>query len=447
MAETATSTESLCPVCLAVVPATRSRSGQDVVLSGSCPEHGPWGTTVWRGSPTVEEWTARCDDPLGATCDCSPGASSSSITGCAPAVTCTAVVEATRRCNLRCPVCFAESSSTTREPDPPMDEVESLLRDLHDSSGPVNVQLSGGEPTVRADLPSLVARAARIGFPLLQLNSNGILLADDPDLARRLAEAGLDSVFMQFDGLSDDSSRTIRGRPLLEMKRRAIERCADAGLSVVLVPTVIPGVNDDELGAILRFAAEWSPSVRGVHFQPVTYVGRHLRAGAKGLRRLTLPETLALLEAQSAGQVRAEHFRPSPCEHALCSFRARYWVNPVGRLTVVGRAAEAPGRSDHRESPARRAVRATSRQWGSLPARPAGKPQDDLDRFLHEADRILTISGMLFQDAWSIDLRRVERCCVHAVVPGRGRVPFCLWNLTAADGKRLYPRTELLSPR
>jgi hypothetical protein len=99
-----------------------------------------------------------------------------------------------------------------------------------------------------------------------------------------------------------------------------------------------------------------------------------------------------------------------------------------------------------------RAIAATSRQWraGQSATRSCGctsepavsaAPADSLDRFLEDADRILCISGMLFQDAWSIDLERIRRCCVHSVVPGRGLVPFCLWNLTGEDGTRLYPRS------
>jgi hypothetical protein len=112
-------------------------------------------------------------------------------------------------------------------------------------------------------------------------------------------------------------------------------------------------------------------------------------------------------------------------------------VRDRGRLELVRSAppccASEPGDT------ARRAIAATSRQWGPRPG-PADDHVDDLGRFLDAADRILSISGMVFQDAWNIDLERVRRCCVHAVVPDRGLVPFCLWNLTSESGRRLYPR-------
>ena len=452
--------ETVCPVCLRKVGAVRTTAGDEVAIEGDCPEHGPWRTPIWRGPPSLAEWapSARTGS---LDCGCSParglpgGARSAGEPddhqngaaecpkGCGLCAdheqsTCTAVVEVTRRCNLRCPVCFAECSPDVQSADPGVDSLRALFRELFLTAGPVNVQLSGGEPTVRDDLPAVVAVAVQTGFTFVQLNTNGLRLAAEPGYAESLRAAGLDSVFLQFDGLAEHTWRSIRGRPLLDEKCRAIERCAGAGLAVVLVPTVVPGLNDGELGAILRFAAQRSPTVRGVHFQPVTRVGRY---PADAGDRLTLPEVLRALEQQTRGGVRATDFQPNSCEHPWCSFRGRFWVRSDGRLEAFRASTEpvAVADSDARQV-APRAVAATSRQWGPLPARTVAEPQDELDRFLAEADRILTVSGMLFQDAWNVDLERLRRCCVHAVVPGAGRVPFCLWNLTSATGQRMYAR-------
>ncbi len=209
----------------------------------------------------------------------------------------------------------------------------------------------------------------------------------------------------------------------------------------MLVPTLVPGVNDYEVGSLVRLAAQWAPVVRGVHLQPVSYFGRYIRGDRP---RLTLPEVLRALESQTGGEVQATDFGPSGCEHVACSFRARYWVRDGGRLELVrtapSRCSPDPGDEAHR------AIAATSRQWGGRQesggkgTRSPEASSDDLGRFLEAADRMLSISGMLFQDAWNIDLARIRRCCVHAVVPERGLVPFCLWNLTSASGRRLYPR-------
>ena len=232
--------------------------------------------------------------------------------------------------------------------------------------------------------------------------------------------------------------RALRGRPLLAEKLRAVERCAEAGLAVVLVPTIVPGVNDHELGDLVRLAVAWPGVVRGLHLQPISYFGRY---PGDERPRLTLPEILRRFEDQTEGVVRASDFSPSCCEHALCAFRARYWVREGGSLEPV-RPASSDGVGSSccgsaTKEPSRRAVAATSRQWSR---RTPGEPRDGLDRFLDEADRMLAISGMLFQDAWNLDLERVGRCCVKVVTPDRGLVSFCLWNLTGDAGQRLYRR-------
>ena len=444
MSDVLSLTESVCPVCLRKVEAARTITGDEVAIEGRCAEHGPWRTPVWRGLPSLQEWELSAahgclggrlrtgGQPDGRDCPTQCGL-------CArhEQDTCTAVVEVTRRCNLGCPVCFAESTPDVQAPDPQLDQLEALFRELFLTSGPVNVQLSGGEPTTREDLPAVVARAAGAGFTFLQLNTNGLRLAVEPGYAQTLREAGLDSVFLQFDGLAEGTWRSIRGRALFDEKRKALDRCAGAGLAVVLVPTVVSGVNDEELGTILTFAAEWSPVVRGVHIQPVSRVGRY-PVDARG--RLTLPEVLRALEEQTEGQVRATDFRPSSCEHAWCSFRGRFWVRPGGLLQAMEAAPTSACEPLHPGEAARCAVTATRRQWGPSSPRGPAEPLDELDRFLADSDRILTVSGMLFQDAWNLDLERVRRCCVHAVVPGTGLVPLCLWNLTSATGQRLYPR-------
>jgi tetraether lipid synthase len=447
-------TESLCPVCLSAVSALLRIEGDEVSLEGSCPDHGSWRSVVWRGPPSLEAWCG-ADGPATAEPGSSEGGHRGDRPGPCPGScglcprheqrTCTAVLEVTRRCDLNCSVCFAESQTgagAAAAADPPPEQLGATLRWLFSEQGPVNVQLSGGEPTVRDDLPDIIAAARAAGFTFVQLNTNGLRLASEKGYAERLSDAGLVSVFLQFDGLSDDVYRSLRGGALLAQKRRALENCARAGLGVVLVPTVVPGVNDHELGALVRFLSRWPGVVRGLHLQPVSYFGRYPRGDR---RRLSLPEVLRALERQTEGQVRAGDFAPSCCEHQRCSFRARYWVRDTGRLEVVSSAQSCcvpePGGA------ARQATAATARQWGRpLPTRGAGaidektRPHDDLDRFLESAGRIVSISGMLFQDAWSTDLQRVRRCCVHAVVPGRRLVPFCLWNLTSESGQRLYPR-------
>jgi len=127
---------------------------------------------------------------------------------------------------------------------------------------------------MREDLPELIAEAKKAGCKYVQLNSNGIRIANEKGYIKKLKEAGLSFVFMQFDGVTDDVYKTLRGKNLFLTKCRAIANCAKENIGVTLVPTVVPGVNDKQLGDILRFAVKHSPAVRGVHLQPAGYLGR-----------------------------------------------------------------------------------------------------------------------------------------------------------------------------
>lgn len=337
-------TQSLCPVCLRRLPARRVRLGDAVVLERTCPEHGTFRPAVWAGGPDMAGWrrpktpaSQRSSAPatdLGCPFDCGLCAAHAQHT-------CTALVEVTGRCNLGCPVCFAESGPKA-PPDPDLDNLAERLVRLRAEAGACNVQLSGGEPTVRDDLPEIVAHARRAGFAFVQLNTNGLRLAEEAGYAARLASAGLASVFLQFDG-SDNACLALRGRPLLAEKLRAVKACAQAGLGVVLVPTLAREVNLDQVWDIVQTALKLGPAVRGVHFQPMAAFGRCPDRGDGGLGPgPTLPETLRALVEQSGGILREEDFHPPGCEHELCSFSGLFLRQGSG-LVPAGQAGQGCG--------------------------------------------------------------------------------------------------------
>ncbi len=448
-------TESVCPVCLNRIPAERVASGERVDLVKSCPEHGSFRTVIWNGRPALGEWrrpkTPAILRPVfhetrrGCPFDCGLCREHRQRS-------CTVLLEVTRRCNLRCAVCFA-GSHPQDAPDPGLMEIRDWYRTALSLAAGSNIQLSGGEPTVRDDLPEIVAAGREAGFGFLQLNTNGIRLGADGGYVKALKDAGLASVFLQFDGTDDAVHVELRGRPLAEVKRRAIDACADHGIGVVLVPTLVPGVNTGRIGSLLQRAVDLSPAVRGVHFQPISYFGRYPRP-ADGLPRITLPELMAAIERQSAGMFRAADFRPPGCENAWCSFHADYIVLPGERVQALHsvRPFAACCAPIPAEEGARRAMAHVSRQWAA-PDRKATEPAAAvgggspgsapmrLDEFLDRArTHAFTVSAMAFQDAWTLDLERLRDCCIHVLDPAHGLVPFCAFNLTAADGRALYRR-------
>ena len=445
-------TESVCPECLATIPAERIAEGDTVYLRKTCREHGTTKTPIWRGLSSYRLWgeapRAYSRPPVAATpvargcpqdCGLCPDHRQQS---------CCVLLEVTSRCDLACPVCYA--SATRQGTDASLGEIEGWLDTLMESGGRVHVQLSGGEPTVRDDLPDIVALVRSRGFDFVQLNSNGVRLAKDTAFVAELAKAGLDCVFLQFDGVDDDVHRRLRGAKLMRLKTLAIDHCAKAGIGVVLTPTLVPGVNVDAIGAIVDFAVARVPAVRAVHFQPVSYFGRCLAAPDDALR-ITLPEVMQALIAHSGRTIRITDFRPGSAENPYCSFSGRFVVDEAGRLTA---AAEAPASCCGAPEPSPKAAccgltrpsaevarerRYVAGQWTRHDRdAPSVAGLESFDSFLAGRERTLGLSGMAFQDAWTLDLDRLRQCHIHVVAPDRRVIPFCAYNLTSRDGKPLY---------
>jgi uncharacterized radical SAM superfamily Fe-S cluster-containing enzyme len=311
----------------------------------------------------------------------------------------------------------------------------SLLRRLA-IPGKTFVQLSGGEPTVRDDLPEIVRTAKRLGCKYIQLNSNGIRLAEDENFVRALASAGLSFVFMQFDGTNDFVYKRLRGRPLLDVKKRAMDNCAKHGLGVVLVPTIVKGVNTDGIGETIRFAASRSPSVRGVHFQPVCFLGR-TPIGAGPEMRFTLDELICEIKSQTPDLPANTVFSPSSCDHPLCGFHSDFVVLEEGRLYSLSRAArKAESCCDGADYAGKNREFIGSRWSGHHPVFCGGHGAageiEDMEYFAQRAKtHSFTVTAMAFQDAWNMDLERLRSCSLHVFKSGQ-MVPFCANYLTPA---------------
>ncbi|HWR39505.1 MAG TPA: NTP transferase domain-containing protein [Patescibacteria group bacterium] len=440
-------TESVCPCCLQRLPARRMAYGQDVYLEKICPEHGEFETLIWQGPPDFREWTRkrtpalplrrRTESQQGCPFDC----------GLCPRhrqQSCCVLLEVTARCNLHCPVCFAATVAAP-ENDPDRETVRGWYRRLLECGGPFNIQLSGGEPTLRDDLPDLIRDGKEMGFSFIQVNTNGLRLAAEPEYVRCLKEAGLDCVFLQFDGVTDCVYQSLRGRALLAEKLSAIEVCGTHQLGVVLVPTLVPGINESQIGSILRLALDHMPLVRGVHFQPISYFGRYPQTAAA---RLTLPRVLREIERQMDGEMRVGDFRPAGAEHARCSFHGQFTRKADGALQAWQGATGDCGCGT--PGSARQAQDFVARQWAA-PASPLASASagccsasnvsrtDSLDAFLQRVKtHTLAVSGMAFQDADNLDLERLQECFIHVVSPDGRLIPFCAYNLTDRQGRSLY---------
>ncbi len=448
-------TESLCPICLGRIPATLTESGGDVYMVKKCPAHGAFKTLVWQGADLWRAWDNLNDwqsDPTE-----SGGALTSAERGCPLDCglcpehlrkACVVVVEVAQSCNLGCPVCFAESTQgdSLGEDLEVLDGVFRMVTRYEGAKPPPTLQLSGGEPTLRDDLPEIAALAAERGIEHIMVDTNGVRIAEDVDYLRRLKDSGAEMLYLQFDGVTGDVYRKIRGADLLKTKVKALSNCTKVGIGVVLVPTIIAGVNLHQAGALIEFAKQWIPTVRGIHFQPVTYTGRYPDSGG----RVTIPELLSAIEEQSSGQLTLSNFIPVMlCCEAHCAFgnisllTNKNRLQPITHFPTPERVAEIMDRKGEIAG-SKRTRGELMTYWipteeaASLTGCGNGCSCQPIGGLAGMVRRGLAISGMAFQDIWNVDTARLKKCCVHVATPNSRLIPFCSYYLTSTTGKRLY---------
>ncbi|MCP1102085.1 putative radical SAM superfamily Fe-S cluster-containing enzyme/SAM-dependent methyltransferase [Aequitasia blattaphilus] len=433
-------TKSLCPICLKRIDASYESKGDEVWFRKECKEHGFYEVLFWKGVENFQEKRnlhapqppkkPMMDANQGCPYDCG-------LCKNHKQATCCVLFEVTSACDLGCPICFASA----KEDENPisMEKIKSWYEMLMERGGPFNIQLSGGEPTTRDDLDEIIRMGKRMGFTFFQLNTNGIRIGTDREYLRRLKAAGLNTVFLQYDSPHSQAVVKLRGRDVIKEKEGAIRNCKEVGLSVVLVPTLMRDCNEEHIGEVLDFAVTNMPTVKGVHFQPMSYFGRY-EEEPDARAHISLPELLNRIQEQTGGKAKAEDFSFGRAEHPLCSINADYIIkNDVWE--VVRKADQSCCCSS---DVAREAV---ANKWSIEEdvKKELGKSfdLDALDQFLEERqNHTLAISAMAFQDVWTVDLERLERCYINIVSEEGKLVPFCAYNLTAQNGTSLYRGKE-----
>ncbi|NLD57385.1 MAG: radical SAM protein [Methanomicrobiales archaeon] len=464
-------TRSLCPACNKVVDAKISEEDGKVWLDRTCPEHGSSRYLYWsdaRMFHRFEEYDSigngianpqnvvegdRCPTACGL---CNTHHSQTLL----------ANIDLTNRCNLNCEFCFANARACGFVYEPEFSAIVSMLQMLRDQK-PVPVpavQFSGGEPTMRDDLFEIIRTAKEMGFPQVQIATNGIRIANEPDFARKLKDAGLSTVYLHFDGVTKETN------PLMRTSEKAIRHLEGAKLGVVLVPTIIHGKNDHELGDIIRFAIKHSSVVRGINFQPVAFTGA---ASDDDLQksRVTIPDVLAGIEDQMGGLLKKDDFYPVPCvlpfsdlveaytgrpqvrftAHQHCGAATYVFVQengviPVNRMVDVDSLFESiehmaqtlkkggtinkykallEGVKEMHDSVKKGEQGNTTEFWKLISKGLIGQNFEALREFHWNA---LFIGTMHFMDKYNYDIGRVQRCCIHYATPDGRLIPFCTYN-------------------
>lgn len=231
--------------------------------------------------------------------------------------TCILLADITDHCNLRCPTCFAESAPALGAVAPLEEVLASIDARLARENGRIDVlMLSGGEPTLYPRLAELLDEVTARPVVRVLVNTNGLRIAQDDELVsllRRHRERV--EVYLQYDGETASASTHHRGADIRRFKERALERLSAAGVFTTLTMTAALGVNDDEIGVVLKRALD-TPYVGGVTIQPVFGSGRS--AGIDPMARLTHTGVLARLAEQTAGAVTWRDLTALPCSHPHC---------------------------------------------------------------------------------------------------------------------------------
>lgn len=463
-------TRSICPLCRRVIDAELSARDNRVILSKRCPEHGEFEALVYSDAeaylaqqrfnkPGTVPVALQTEVHDGCPLDC----------GICPAHkqhTCLGIIEVNSVCNLDCPVCFADSGrhhpdqfSLTRE------QVARMLDAFVAAEGePEVIQFSGGEPTIHPEILDFVAMARERGIRIVMVNTNGIRLARHPAFVHDLARLGA-HVYLQFDGVEEATHLALRGRDLRDVKAGALDRCAAEGVGVTLVAAVERGVNEHELGAIVRTGVQ-HPAVSSVVFQPVTHSGRH--GVFDPLSRLTNADVIAAVSRQLPEWFVPSDFVPVPCCFPTCRSMA-YALVDDGRLVPFTRMLDIEEHLDYlanRVTPDR-ALRAALEQMFSSSATPGVERAllacescgIDLPRALRDLERkVFMVVAQDFQDAYTLNVRQLMKCCVAEIVPDGRLIPFCAYNsvgyreqvraqLTGAEVEPAVPNARELQDR
>jgi uncharacterized radical SAM superfamily Fe-S cluster-containing enzyme len=442
-------TQSLCEECLAVVPTKILFQDDKVWYQKRCPEHGVQKSLVSTDIPyfkRCKEYLKPGDMPRRFQSEINKGCPHDC--GLCPdheQHSCLALFEIIDECNLRCPVCFADSGPGQGNPRS-VDEIERMLETLVASEGePDLVQVSGGEPSLHPRFFEIMARLKASPIRHLMLNTNGIRVAEEPDFAARLAQLmpGFE-VYLQFDSLDADALRQLRGRDLREVRQQALEQLERHNISTTLVCVIRKGLNDQEIGEIIQYAQRWR-CVRGVTLQPEQQAGRNPRglADNHGAQRITLSEIRQrIIDADNPfGDA---DMIPLPCHpENICigyGIKQDDAITPVtGLLPREELLQGVENTITFEKSPA---LRQAFLGLFSLDAC-AETTTDQLQTLLCCLPRVqaeglgyenvFRIVIMSFMDRFDFDLGSVKRSCTHFVEPDGRIYPFETWNLFYRD--------------
>jgi len=372
----------------------------------------------------------------------------------------------TNRCDLRCSYCFMNAGAAGHVYEPTLKQIKDLMLQARNEKpmGSKAIQITGGEPTIREDLLDIVHMANDVGFSHIQVNTNGIKLADDPEYCQKLKDAKVNTIYMSFDGVTKDTN------PWIEKNKQAIENLRKANLKLVLVPVLIGDKNLKQTGKIVKFALKNMDIIRGVNFQPISFCGRikKLKDEKRQEQRVDYVMMMEALEKEFKGKISREDFYPVPfvfpiskliellkgetqvefTAHPGCGGATYIFVDDDGNPLPVTRFIDVEGllsfidKESKISGPFKKARIATAflRNIDDFVDYDKAPKGFDLKKLLKDAAiggsydslrgfhyKSLFLGSMWFQDPFNLNIDRLKRCVIHYTTP-EGIVPFCAYN-------------------
>ncbi|RUM47367.1 MAG: radical SAM protein [Hyperthermus sp.] len=483
-------TTSLCPYCYRVLPAVIFEREGKVFIKRTCPEHGTIEELYFSSSRLYHRFMRFEEEGIGVTPHVKLRSPCPFNCGLCPRHknhTALANLVVTNRCDLSCWYCFFYAEKVGYVYEPSLEQIREMIRQYRKEGVSMAVQITGGEPTLRPDLPEIIRLLKEEGVTHIQLNTHGVTFARmwfeegveaAVKYARVLREAGLNTVYMSFDGV------TPRANPKNHWEAPyTLEVFRKAGVtSVVLVPTVIKSINDGELGDIIRFAAKHIDVVRGVNFQPVSLTGR-MRRDVREKYRVTIPDVLQWVEEQTDGQIPAESWFPIPVaakfsyfiealsgelkvcmgNHPACGSATYVFIErgadglPSRFIPItsffdvegfIEYIEEKTGELRKTEDALFSRFRKTLQAASILKDLPKFIDREKLPQGLNITKllmnvfikrnyealgqlhyKMLFLGNMHFMDLYNYDVERVMRCNIHYLSPDGRVIPFCAYNV------------------
>jgi len=369
---------------------------------------------------------------------------------------CLSLIEVTDRCNLDCPICYADSGIDAVFPNNnkprkhrSLEQIEMMLDAVVANEGePQIIQLSGGEPTIHPEFFQIMDLVKSKPIKHLMINTNGVRIAKDKNFCDRLSQymPGIE-IYLQFDSFEAEALKALRGADLREIREKAIANLNEFKISTTLVVTVKKGLNDGEIGKIIEYALQ-QKCIRGVSFQPVQIAGR-LEGFNPKTDRYTLTEVRRSILEQSS-YFKPEDLLPVPC-HPDClvmgyALKLKGKVIPLTGLIAPDDYVKMMPNSvlyEQNEELKKQIFELFSTSHSPLSAATSLKqllcclPMVAVpDGLTYE--NIFRITIIQFLDPYNFDVRSVKRSCIHIVHPDGRIIPFDTFNMFYREGSAGY---------